>query len=331
MPSLIFRQAESNSMKKIIFSLLLTMGVIGTANAAEGDAEAGKAKAGVCGACHGATGVNSNPNYPDLAGQKAAYMVKQLADFKSGARTDMMMAPMAANLSEQDRVDLAAFFASQKRASERSGSSASVSSEGASAAVTSSGNVEIVTSTPAKAIYAGDVKSGQEKSIMCASCHGADGNSLVTIYPKLAGQSANYIAKQLADFKSGERNDPIMVGMVAALSEKDMNDLAAYFAVQTPTAGTGETSAIGHKLYFGGDAQKGLTACIACHGVKGKGMAQAGFPAIAGQNADYLKKQLTSFRDGNRRNSKNNMMANIAIKLSNSDIDELVTYMSSLK
>jgi cytochrome c553 len=315
-------------MKKIILSLLLTLGVINIASAVEGDAEAGKAKAGVCGACHGATGVNPSPTYPDLAGQKAAYVVKQLVDFKSGARTDMMMAPMAANLSEQDMADLAAFFASQKRASERV-ASANDSSAPATAAI--AGDVSIVTSTPAKSIYAGDVKSGQEKSVMCTSCHGADGNSLVPMYPKLAGQSASYLTKQLADFKSGERKDPVMVGMVAALSKQDMQDLGAFFAVQTPTAGTGEASTVGSKLYFGGDAKKGVTACVACHGVKGKGMAQAGFPALAGQNADYLKKQIASFRDGSRANDRGNMMANIAIKLSDSDIDELVKYMSSLK
>ncbi len=315
-------------MKKIIFSLLLTVGAMSTAIAVEGDAEAGKAKAGVCGACHGATGVTPNPTYPDLAGQKAAYMVKQLADFKSGARTDMMMAPMAANLSEQDMADLAAFFASQKRASERTASSEESASP---ATVATAGDVEVVTSTSAKEIYAGDVKAGQEKSAMCATCHGASGNSLIAMYPNLAGQSASYLAKQLADFKSGERKDPVMAGMVAALSEKDMNDLGAYFAVQTPKAGTGEASEVGHKLYFGGDVNKGITACVACHGVQGKGMAQAGFPALAGQNADYLKKQIASFRDGSRANDKNDMMRNIAIKLSDSDIDELVKYMTSLK
>jgi len=315
-------------MKKIIFSLLLTMGAIGTVSAVEGDAEAGKAKAAVCGACHGATGVNPNPTYPDLAGQHAAYIAKQLADFKSGARTDMMMAPMAANLSEQDMADLAAYYSSQKRASERT---ASTGGDSATSAAAPAGEVTIVTSTSAKALYAGDIKAGQEKSAMCASCHGADGNSLVAIYPNLAGQSANYIAKQLTDFKAGERNDPVMAGMVAALSKKDINDLAAYFAVQVPAAGKGETSSVGHKLYFGGDASKGIVACVACHGVSGKGMAQAGFPALAGQNADYLKKQIASFKDGSRGNDRNGMMRNIAIKLSDNDVDALVQYMSSLK
>ncbi|WP_425544915.1 c-type cytochrome [Colwellia asteriadis] len=189
----------------------------------------------------------------------------------------------------------------------------------------------MVASTPASAIYKGDVSAGKTKAATCAACHGADGNSLVPMYPSLAGQSANYIAKQLHDFKSGDRNDPVMAGMVAALSEEDMHDLAAFFAVQAPKAGTGEGSDLGKKLYFSGDAAKGITACIACHGVNGKGMQQAGFPAIAGQSKDYLKKQLATFRDGSRANDNNGIMRNIAIKLSDADIEEVTQYMSSLK
>jgi len=317
-------------MKKIIFSLLLGTSMFNTALAVQGDAEAGKAKSAMCGACHGATGLSPAPTYPNLAGQQSAYIAKQLADFKSGARTDMMMAPMAASLSEQDMADLGAYFSSQPRGGEQAAVSTDDSASTAEVPA-SAENVEIVTATSAKAIYAGDVKAGQEKSAMCVACHGADGNSLVSMYPKLAGQSANYLSKQLADFKSGARVDPVMVGMVAGLSAADMDDLAAYYAVQTSSEGTSETSQVGHKLYFGGDVQKGITACVACHGVKGKGMAQAGFPAVAGQNADYLKKQISTFRDGSRGNDNNNMMRNIAIKLSDSDINELVKYMSSLK
>mgnify|MGYP006089080501 CR=1 FL=1 len=176
----------------------------------------------------------------------------------------------------------------------------------------------------------GNAEAGKAKAAMCAACHGADGNSPIAIYPKLAGQSASYTVKQLVDFKSGERNDPVMAGMVAALSTQDMKDLAAYFAVQTPSVGMGESSTAGSKLYFGGDANKGIAACVACHGVEGKGMAQAGFPALAGQNTAYLKKQIASFRDGSRGNDKSKMMRDIAIKLSDSDIDELAKYMSAL-
>ncbi len=313
-------------MKKTIFSLILALGIVNTVNAAQGDADAGKAKAAICGACHGAAGISSSPTYPNLAGQNDAYLVKQLKDFKSGVRTDIMMAPMAANLSEQDMADLAAYYSDLPLFPVEV--SASTDDSAVSSAVVTS---DIVTSTPAAAIYAGDVKAGQSKSAMCASCHGVDGNSVVPMYPSLAGQSANYLAKQLADFKSNNRIDPVMAGMVAALTTEDMNDLSAYFAVQSPKAGTGEASEAGRKLYFSGEEDRGITACIACHGVKGKGMAQAGFPAVAAQNKDYLKKQLTSFRDASRGNDSNQIMRNIAIKLSDTQIDELAQYMSSLK
>jgi cytochrome c553 len=318
-------------MKKIIFSLFIALSSVSAAQAA--DANAGKEKSGACSACHGASGVSGSPMFPNLAGQNDAYVIKQLKDFKSGARTDAMMAPMAANLSDEDMADIAAHFASLPSASEQAAASASAggSSDSAPASAPAAGNVEIVSSTPAAALYAGDVASGKNKAAACAACHGADGNSLIPIYPSLAGQSANYIAKQLADFKSGNRKDPVMAGMVAALSKEDMNDLAAYFAVQTIKAGTGEANEAGHKLYFGGDAAKSVAACSSCHGVSGKGMKQAGFPSISGQSKDYLKKQLASFRDASRGNDNNGIMRNIAIKLSDADIEAVAQYITSLK
>jgi len=318
-------------MKKIIFSLFIALGSVSAAQAA--DANAGKEKAGACSACHGPTGVSGSPMFPNLAGQNDAYVIKQLKDFKSGARTDAMMAPMAVNLSDEDIADIAAHFASLPSASEQAAASASAgsSSDAAPASAPAAGNVEIVSSTPAAALYAGNVGAGKDKAAMCAACHGSDGNSLVPMYPSLAGQSANYIAKQLADFKSGLRNDPVMAGMVGGLSTEDMNDLAAYFAVQTAKAGTGETNDAGHKLYLGGDAAKGVTACVACHGVAGKGMKQAGFPSVTGQSKDYLKKQLASFRDASRGNDNNGIMRNIAIKLSDADIEAVAQYISSMK
>ncbi|TPH13404.1 c-type cytochrome [Litorilituus lipolyticus] len=317
-------------MKKIIFSLILAFGLMNAAQAAQGDAAAGKTKAAACGACHGAAGISAMGIYPNIAGQKDAYIIKQLNDFKSGARTDMMMAPMAANLSEQDMADLAAYYASLPMTAEEAPAAAAASSD-APTATASTGTAEVVTSSPAAAIYNGDIKAGQSKSGMCVACHGVDGNSAVPMYPSIAGQSASYITKQLADFKSGLRVDPVMAGMVAALTEEDMRDLGAYFAVQAAKAGSGETNAEGHKLYFGGDSAKGITACIACHGVKGKGMQQAAFPAVAAQSKDYLKKQLTSFRDGSRANDNSKIMRNIAIKLSDAQIDALAQYMSGLK
>jgi len=183
----------------------------------------------------------------------------------------------------------------------------------------------------------GNAEAGKTKSAMCAACHGADGNAAIPMYPKLAGQSASYIAKQLADFKLGMtsggkegRADPVMGGMTMALSEQDMADLAAYFASQKATAGSGTANEIGKKLYLGGDATRGVTACVACHGVNGKGMNNAGFPAVASQNSAYIKAQLEKFRDGSRANDKAKMMQNIAIRLEDKDIEALTQYISSL-
>ncbi len=185
----------------------------------------------------------------------------------------------------------------------------------------------------------GNAEAGKAKSVMCAACHGVDGNSLVPIYPKLAGQSADYIAKQLADFKTGVmsggkegRVDPVMGGMAMAVATpQDMADLGAYYASQQISAGNGSANSTGKKLYFGGDAEREITACVACHGVNGKGMATAGFPAINSQNSEYLKGQLEKFRLGARANDNASMMRNIAMKLEDEDIAALTQYMSSLK
>ncbi len=184
----------------------------------------------------------------------------------------------------------------------------------------------------------GNAEAGKGKTAMCAACHGADGNSLVPMYPKLAGQSANYLVKQLTEFKLGVtsggksgRVDPVMGGMAMALSEQDIADVAAFYANQKITAGNGSDNAIGKKLYLGGNAEMEVTACVACHGINGKGMPSAGFPALASQNAEYLKIQLEKFRDGSRNNDLNAMMQGVAANLTDEEISALSQYMSSLK
>ena len=184
----------------------------------------------------------------------------------------------------------------------------------------------------------GNAEAGKGKSAMCAACHGADGNSLVPMYPKLAGQSASYLVKQLVEFKQGMtsggksgRVDPVMGGMAMALSEQDMADVSAFYASQKLTAGNGSADAKGKKLYLGGNAEMEVTACVACHGINGKGMANAGFPALASQNAEYLKIQLEKFRNGTRNNDLNGMMQGVAANLTDEEITALSQYMSSLK
>ena len=184
----------------------------------------------------------------------------------------------------------------------------------------------------------GDAESGKNKSAMCAGCHGADGNSLAAIYPKLAGQSAAYIAKQLADFKKGMtsggtegRVDPVMGGMSMALSPQDMADLAAYYSNQVITINESEPSVLGKKIFEGGYSELAITACAACHGITGKGMPKAGFPALASQNEAYIKSQMMKFRDGTRANDKSSMMRNIAINLEDEQINALAKYIASMK
>ncbi|MCC4797467.1 c-type cytochrome [Enterovibrio norvegicus] len=189
-------------------------------------------------------------------------------------------------------------------------------------------------------VYAqGDAEAGKAKSATCAACHGADGNSLIAANPVLAGQHEKYLLKQLKDFKLGMtsggaqgRNNAVMAGMVASLSEEDMSDLAAYFAAQTPKAGSTPESSIpvGEQLYLAGDKERGIAACIACHGPRGNGTALSGFPKISSQHADYIKSQLMAFRDKQRNNDMNGMMQIVASKLSDKEIEAISLYVGGL-
>ncbi|GHB77312.1 cytochrome c [Psychrosphaera saromensis] len=185
----------------------------------------------------------------------------------------------------------------------------------------------------------GDAEAGKTKSAPCAACHGADGNAAITIYPKIAGQHAGYIYKQLTELKLGMtsggkegRYDPVMSAMASPLSDQDMKDLAAYFSSQTMTSGSTAEDVVvtGQDLYRGGDMERGIPACLACHGPRGVGHSLAGFPKISFQNPDYIKSQLEKFRAGTRNNDMNGMMRDIAVKLTDKDIEILSKYMSGL-
>lgn len=187
--------------------------------------------------------------------------------------------------------------------------------------------------------FDGNAEAGKAKSATCAACHGPDGNSQLSMYPKIAGQHAEYLYKQLADYKLGMttggkqgRANAIMYGMVATLSDQDMKDLAAYFASQRKTPGSTPEDVIeaGQQLYRGGDAERGIAACIACHGPRGAGTSLAGFPRIGFQNAEYLKLTLEEFRAGTRANDMNGMMRDVAKKLTDEDIRVLSLYLGGL-
>lgn len=185
----------------------------------------------------------------------------------------------------------------------------------------------------------GDAEAGKAKSATCAACHGSDGNSMIPMNPKLAGQHTKYLVKQLQEFKaaamsSGKegRNNAVMNGMAVGLSDQDMLDISAYFSSQIakPGATPEEYITPGAALYRGGDAERKITACIACHGPRGNGMGQAGFPDISGQHVDYTVSQLKMFRSGDRHNDLNGMMRDIAAKLTDEDITILANYIAGL-
>ncbi len=181
-------------------------------------------------------------------------------------------------------------------------------------------------------IQAGDAAKGQEKSATCAACHGVDGNSALGMNPKLAGQSEKYLIKQLKDFKSKARDNAVMYPMASMLSEEDMADIAAYYSSQKVqhTGVKKEYVELAQKIYRGGDADRDIPACIACHGAQGYGMAAAGFPAVGGQHPEYTVTTLKAFRDGKRANDENGVMRDIVAKMSDEQITALANYLAGL-
>ncbi len=179
---------------------------------------------------------------------------------------------------------------------------------------------------------AGDAASGKQISAACGACHGGDGNSPAASFPKLAGLGEKYLLKQLKDFKSGERANPIMAGQVAILNETQMADLAAYYASQTRSVGYAakDKVALGEKTFRAGNKATGVPACLACHGANGQGMSAAGFPALGGQHSDYVKAQLVAFQEDKRSNDASKVMRDIAARMSNKEIDAVSAYIQGL-
>ncbi len=181
----------------------------------------------------------------------------------------------------------------------------------------------------------GNVEAGKSKTQTCVACHGPDGNSVVPNWPKIAGQYENYLEKQLKDFRQGEkgpRYEASMYAMVAALSDQDIADLAAFYASQKHTTGKAKSEyvALGERIYRGGNIQTGVSACIACHGPAGEGNEAAKFPKLAGQHAVYIENQLNAFRDGKRTNSPNDMMGSISHRLSADETKAVSSYIEGL-
>jgi len=202
----------------------------------------------------------------------------------------------------------------------------------------------------------GDAKAGQAKAAVCGACHGADGNSPLPNFPKLAGQGERYLLKQIHDIKEWDletnqakkattgRAVLEMTGLLSAVSDQDIADMAAYFASQnTQLSGSKKMEVqvnsglkvdameLGAKTYRAGNIANGLPACTGCHAPDGKGNAAAGFPRLSGQHPDYIEKQLTNFRLGNRINDGDTApMRAIADKLSDAEIKALANFIAGL-
>ena len=191
-----------------------------------------------------------------------------------------------------------------------------------------------VSAANAEPLIDGDAKAGAEKSVTCAACHGADGNSQNPVWPKLAGQNAPYLYEQLMLFKNGKRQNAIMAGQVANLNEQDFRDLAVYFSQQANSGGVANEALVekGAAIYRGGIPDEEVPACSGCHGPAGLGNPTAKYPRLSGQHANYVSLQLKAYRSGQHSDYRNGkIMQGVAAKLTDEDIEAVSTYVEGLR
>ena len=189
----------------------------------------------------------------------------------------------------------------------------------------------------------GDAAAGATKAATCTACHGLNGNSVNPEWPVLAGQNAAYLRDQITRFKTGKRFNALIQPMVQPLTDQDIADLAAFFSTQTPTGHEADPSywQAGEKLYRGGDANRGIPACMACHGPVGRGVPASGFPALQAQYSVYTVKQLNDYATGTRYTKDEKgvvqagpnaqMMNVIAARLSAEDRRNLASYIQGIR
>ncbi|WIH04257.1 c-type cytochrome [Xanthomonas translucens pv. graminis] len=195
----------------------------------------------------------------------------------------------------------------------------------------------------------GDPKAGQAKAAACAACHGADGNPALAMYPRIAGQSERYSARQMALIAHGERTSGAVAAMlpfVQPLSAQDMRDIGAYFATQKAGAGIADDAVVsegpyagmkfyevGQQLYRGGDPARGIPACIACHGPTGAGNPGPAYPHLGGQHADYVARRLQEYQSGTTQERDPTLfkiMAQVAKPLTEQEMKALGSYLQGL-
>jgi cytochrome c553 len=189
--------------------------------------------------------------------------------------------------------------------------------------------------TQAESLVDGSAEAGKARALTCTACHGAEGNSSNALWPNLAGQNAPYILAQLQAFKSGDRSDPLMSSQAMLLSDEDMANLAVYFeSLPAAAQSIADVSLLerGESLYRGGNKEQQASACLACHGPTGRGNPAAKYPALQGQHAAYIAKQLNDYASGTRTSDGvTHMMRDIAGNLNKEDIAALSSYVQGLK
>ena len=191
----------------------------------------------------------------------------------------------------------------------------------------------LMVSLPALAL--GDAEAGKAKAAVCGACHGADGNSVVPNWPKIAGQHATYLERQVSLVKSGDRQIPEMAGIVINLTEQDIADIAAYYATQTTSAGLADEAlrATGEKLYRAGNAKTDIPACMSCHGPAGEGNPLVPYPSLAGQHSVYVEKMLKGFRSGlswGDDDASSKIMTDVSLRLTDDEIKAVSNYVQGL-
>ncbi len=173
-------------------------------------------------------------------------------------------------------------------------------------------------------------KGGTISATVCAACHTSDGSRGIPTNPILQGQHADYLVKQLSEFKSGKRDNAIMKPMASTLSDDDMRNVAAFYASKTAKPGKSKnpaTVALGEKIWRGGIAEKSVPACAGCHGPTGAGIPSQ-YARLGGQHAEYVSAELGLFRSGKRANSP--QMATIAARMSDAEIAAVSDYIEGL-
>jgi cytochrome c553 len=181
----------------------------------------------------------------------------------------------------------------------------------------------------------GDPEAGEAKAAICAACHGADGNSAVPNWPKLAGQHKQYLVRQTTLIKANARPVPEMMGITPGLTDQDILDIAAFFSRQTSSGGVADESKVvlGERIYRAGNAETGVPACMSCHGPAGEGNPFSGYPALAGQHAVYTSSMLTRFRSGENwgeDDASSQVMNGSAARLTDQEIEAVASYIQGL-